>query len=125
MIPEPHPLIVAPQVCAVAVQHGINLRPLNASHVTVSIDETTTIADVDALFAVLNGGEAPDFSAESLAGGVSAGVGAFTRSSPFMTHPVFNENQSEHEMLRYLKKLENRCVCVHASWPTFISRTHR
>ena len=38
--------------------------------VSVAFDETTTIGDVDALLAVLNGGSAPDFTAESLASSV-------------------------------------------------------
>ncbi len=40
--------------------------------VTIAFDETTTIGDVDALLAVLNGGSAPDFTAESLASSVCA-----------------------------------------------------
>lgn len=39
---------------------------------------------------------------------VEAGVGDFKRSSPFLTHDIFNLYQSEHEMLRYLKRLENK-----------------
>ena len=60
----------AGKVCAAAVAAGYNLRQLDASRVSVAFDETTTIADVDALLAVLNGGSAPDFSAESLASSV-------------------------------------------------------
>ena len=50
-----------------------------------------------------------------------SGVGAFTRSSTYMTHPIFNTNQSEHEMLRYLKKLENRCAPASRSFPMYQS----
>lgn len=104
--------------CRTAVEHGINLRPLDASRVTVAIDETTTLEDVDALFAVLNGGKAASFSAESLAASVEADVGAFKRTSTFMQHPVFNSYTSEHELLRYLKKLENRDLSmVHSMIP--------
>jgi hypothetical protein len=39
---------------------------------------------------VLNGGKAPGFSAESLAGGVSTALGSFARSSGFMQQPIFN-----------------------------------
>lgn len=98
------------KVCATAVSHGINLRPLDSAHVTISIDETTTFADVDALIAVLNGGSKAAFSAESLAPEVEGGVGAFARTSKFMEHPIFNSYHCEHDMLRYLKLLENRCV---------------
>ena len=47
---------------------------LNDETVTVSFDEVTTVADVDELFAVLNGGSKPDFSAQSLADEVSAAM---------------------------------------------------
>ena len=39
---------------------------------------------------------------------VAGGVGAFARSSPYLQQPVFNTYHSEHELLRYLKRLENR-----------------
>ena len=42
-------------------------------------------------------------------------MGSFKRSTPYLQSPIFNMYHSEHEMLRYLKRLENRCVC---------SRTH-
>ena len=50
-----------------ALQHEINLRKLDAKHVTIALDETTTLEDVDALLAVLNGGKAAPFTAEALA----------------------------------------------------------
>ena len=37
-------------------------------------------------------------------------LGSFQRSSPFLQSPIFNLYHSEHEMLRYLKRLENRCA---------------
>ncbi|KAK9836531.1 hypothetical protein WJX74_002469 [Apatococcus lobatus] len=91
-----------------ALQAELNVRKLDDSHITVSFDETTSIADVDVLFKVLNKGSQPDFSAESLASEVEGGVGNFKRSGSFMQQPVFNSFHSEHEMLRYLKRLENR-----------------
>lgn len=39
---------------------------------------------------------------------VKAGVGNFKRSTPYLEHEIFNLYQSEHEMLRYLKRLENK-----------------
>jgi glycine dehydrogenase len=78
----------------------INLRKLDAQSVSISIDELTTIADIDQLFAVLNNGSAPGFSASSLAASVSPALGPFTRSSAFLQQPIFNSYQCEHEMLR-------------------------
>ena len=38
-------------------------------------------------------------------------LGEFKRSTPYLQSPIFNLYHSEHEMLRYLKRLENRCAC--------------
>ncbi|KAL6770117.1 GCSP1 [Auxenochlorella protothecoides x Auxenochlorella symbiontica] len=86
----------------------INLRKLDGATVTVALDETCGLAQVDALLALLNGGAAPDFDAASLAADASTGIGGAARSSPYMQHPIFNSYHTEHEMLRYLKRLENR-----------------
>eukprot|EP00887_Chlorella_sp_A99_P006129 scaffold22.g6129.t1 len=86
--------------------------------VTVSLDETTTLADLNQLLALLNGGAAPGFAAESLAPGVGGGVGPFARASAFLEHPTFNSYHTEHELLRYLKRLENKDLSlVHSMIP--------
>lgn len=61
----------AAKLVASAAEQGVNLRLLDDSSVTISLDETTSIADVDHLLAVLNSGKAAAFSAESLAESVS------------------------------------------------------
>jgi glycine dehydrogenase len=53
---------------------------------------------------VLNGGKAPGFNAESLAGSVSGGVGSFKRSSEFLQQPIFNTYHNEHDMLRWVQQ---------------------
>lgn len=63
----------------------VNLRKLDKTTVCVSMDETTKLADVDLLLAVLNGGAAAPFSAASLAPGVNPALGKFGRTSAFMT----------------------------------------
>jgi glycine dehydrogenase len=68
--------------------------------VAISLDETTSIADVDTLLAVLNGGKAPAFTAASLAESTQPALGAFKRTSPYLQQPIFNSYQCEHEMLR-------------------------
>ena len=57
----------ADKIVQAAVAEGCNLRKLDGSTITVSLDETTRIEDIDQLFKILNGGSAADFSAESLA----------------------------------------------------------
>ena len=108
----------ADAVLAAARAAGMNLRKLDDVTVGVSIDETTTIADIDSLFKTLAGGKDPGFTAASLAPAAQATLGPFARSSPFLTHPVFNSYHCEHELLRYLKRLENKDLSlVHSMIP--------
>lgn len=95
-------------MAAIADKEEVNVRVLSDTKITIALDETTTIADVDQLFKILNGGQAAAFTAESLAPSVSSNLGSFERRTPFLQHSIFNSCHTEHEMLRYLKKLENR-----------------
>jgi glycine dehydrogenase len=85
------------RLCAKAPA-SINVRDFGDGTIGVSLDETTTEQDVDALVKAF-GGRA------RLAGG-SHELPA--RTSPFLTHPVFNRYHTEHEMLRYIKRLESK-----------------
>ena len=79
------------------------------SRVVVALDETATPADVDELLEVFAGGprHGTDVSRRSR-GDVDARYDErFARTTPFLTHPVFNSYHSETEMLRYLKRLES------------------
>jgi glycine dehydrogenase len=91
-----------------AQQHEINLRYFADGSIGVALDETTTVADIQTLvqiFARAVGKSAPKAINAS---GRPAKLGTLARTSAFMTHPVFNSHHSEHEMLRYIKKLESK-----------------
>ena len=92
-------------IVAAAAAKGSNLRLFDDAHVTVAFDETTQLEDVDMLFEVFSGAAAP-FTAASIAGDVESNYGEFKRSSTFLQQSVFNKYHSEHEMLRYLARLE-------------------
>eukprot|EP00879_Flechtneria_rotunda_P015478 GHRR01016186.1.p1 GENE.GHRR01016186.1~~GHRR01016186.1.p1 ORF type:complete len:867 (+),score=288.87 GHRR01016186.1:388-2601(+) len=98
----------ADKVLATGVSAGVNLRRLDGTTVGISIDETTRLEDIDILLKVFNGGKAAPFTAASLAPSVQPHLAGFRRSSPFLQQPIFNSYHCEHEMLRYLKRLENR-----------------
>ncbi|CAI6003313.1 unnamed protein product [Closterium sp. NIES-65] len=96
----------AADVAAAAVKEGMNLRVLDADTITVAFDETSTIADVDALLKAV-AGKQPAFTAESIAPQVDAALPkSMERESAFLTHPIFNAYHSEHELLRYLHRLQ-------------------
>ncbi len=94
---------------------GINLRTDDPALLGISLDECTTADEVERLWQVLLGPEAAgSLSVESLDARIVAGEeptaipGALQRQSPILEHPLFNRFHSETEMLRYLKRLENR-----------------
>jgi glycine dehydrogenase len=87
----------------------INLRRIDATSFGVALDETVTTADLDDLLSVFNRGEDPGFGAAEVEPDGSSGIpDGLTRSSDYLTHPVFNTHHSETEMLRYMRKLEAR-----------------
>jgi glycine dehydrogenase len=89
---------------------GINLRYFDDKYIGISLDETTSAEDVHELLKIFGGGKsAPD----SLNG--SDLPDALKRKSAFMQHPVFNTHHSETEMLRYMKKLENKDLSLNVS----------
>jgi len=106
----------AEQMHASAHSHGVNLRVIDATHVGVSLDETTTREDIALLWTVFShpvGGPAhgPDFD------GVEAAIGdafpaALSRTSAYLSHPVFNRYHSETEMLRYLRSLADKDLAL-------------
>ncbi|HWP37541.1 MAG TPA: aminomethyl-transferring glycine dehydrogenase [Gemmatimonadales bacterium] len=97
----------ARQVHEAARSRRINLRPISDRHIGITLDETTEPADLrDLLEAFALGRPAPAVS--DLTGVPRAIPPAAARTSAFLTHPVFNTYHSETEMLRYLKRLEDR-----------------
>ncbi len=94
-------------IMAAAAVHRVNLRRLSEGSIGVSIDETTSLADVATLLTVFNGGDATGLDVDALtADSLPRYDERFARTSPFMTHPVFNTHHSETAMLRYIKQLE-------------------
>jgi len=103
---------------AAARERKINLRVLGERSVTVALDETTSAADTDALFAVFHRGEALAPGCEELSREASPALAGLERKSSYLTHPVFNTHHSETEMLRYMRSLESRDLSlVHAMIP--------
>jgi glycine dehydrogenase len=92
-------------VLAKARELGVNLRPVDARRVGLSLDEATTAGEVDLLLRIFQGGASPGFGVADLA---PVPVAIPRRTTPFLGHPVFNRYQSETEMQRYLRRLESR-----------------
>jgi len=97
---------------AKAVAAGMNFRRSSAQSVSVSLDETTTRADLAAILAVF--GLSADLAAFEK--GVATLIPAeLQRTSAYLTHPVFNRYHSETEMLRYLRALADKDLALDRS----------
>ncbi|HET7039328.1 MAG TPA: aminomethyl-transferring glycine dehydrogenase, partial [Gemmatimonadales bacterium] len=98
-----------PGIVKAGADRRINLRRLSDTRLGVALDETTRLEDVDDLLAAFAAGQAPGVSAGNLDGPPDTAVPApCRRASGFLEHPVFHRYRSETEMLRYLKRLEDR-----------------
>ncbi|WP_270888071.1 aminomethyl-transferring glycine dehydrogenase [Pedococcus sp. 5OH_020] len=91
------------EVVSAAAQRGVNLFRVDDDTVSVSVDETTDLRDLEAVwaaFGVTGGTEVPlqgvDWPAD------------LVRTSDYLTHPVFHSHHSETSMLRYLRRLSDR-----------------
>ena len=90
----------------------INLRHLDASSLSISLDETTTRGDLIALAWLFD----IDLDIDAMDADASdARPAALRRESDFLSHPVFNTHHSEHEMLRYLRALMDKDLALDRS----------
>jgi glycine dehydrogenase len=97
---------------ACGVRHGVNFRAVDAGTLGLSLDETTTRADVELVWHVFAGDDAP-FTVADLDSGVGDALPAtLARTSPFLTHPTFRRYRSETDMLRYLRRLADRDIAL-------------
>ncbi len=92
-----------------AAQKGINFRDLGNGKISIALDETVEVSDLEDILAVF-GGSSLDVSLE----GTSIPP-QFLRTSFYLTHPVFGSHHTETKMLRYIRKLESRDLSLTTS----------
>ncbi|MBA4177991.1 MAG: glycine dehydrogenase (aminomethyl-transferring) [Leptothrix sp. (in: Bacteria)] len=99
-----------------ALTGGANLRRLSDLHLGITLDETTTRDDLVALWDwFTESGQAPP-RVETFDKGIAPLIPpALRRSSPFLTHPVFNSHHSETRMLRYIRSLSDKDLALDRS----------
>jgi glycine dehydrogenase len=96
--------VAAGRVHAAAHAKKFNLRRLDDYTLSLSLDETTSLDDVRTLLGFFN--ESTPLATADLPDALVAFPAPHARTSPFLTARVFNEHHTEHEMLRYIKRLE-------------------
>ena len=106
-----------------ALEKGINFRYLDERTVGVALDETVTLADVADIASVFTEvlrtpgfsfgfGTVGEVSDEHPAADLPASL---QRTTPFLTHPVFNTHHSETQMMRYIRRLERKDIGLDTS----------
>ncbi len=97
------------KVKALAVAAQVNFR-YEEGAIFIAFDEAKTIADAELVLSLFANakGQASPFTADMANSLQLEWPAALVRTSAYLTHPVFNTNHSEHEMLRYIKKLESK-----------------
>ncbi|MFB2938739.1 aminomethyl-transferring glycine dehydrogenase [Aerosakkonemataceae cyanobacterium BLCC-F154] len=122
------------EILQAAEVQQINLRVFDEQTVGISLDETTTLKDLQNLWKIFALGEELPFNAEELMK-VRAGLvdnlgdlqttsepnpplqipNSLTRTSNYLTHPVFNQYHSETELLRYVHRLQAKDLSLTTS----------
>ncbi|BDR08888.1 aminomethyl-transferring glycine dehydrogenase [Comamonas thiooxydans] len=103
-------------LAARAVSRGVNLRKAWDEYLCISLDETTTRADVELLWSIFaqEGQALPSIEAMD-EGPTSLIPESLQRSTAYLTHPVFNTHHSETAMLRYIRSLSDKDLALDRS----------
>jgi glycine dehydrogenase len=91
-----------------ALKREVNFRYFSDGGIGISIDETTSAADISLIIDIFAAAENKKVNQASINGQEITWPASLIRKTPYLTHPVFNLHHSEHEMLRYIKRLENK-----------------
>ena len=94
------------------IARQMNFRRIDERTLGLSLDETSTRADVETVWEAFGGADARVTQDELFADAPEALPAALRRSSAFLTHPTFNRYHSETEMLRYLRRLADRDIAL-------------
>jgi len=108
-----------PAILAAADREQINLRRVDDTRLSVSLDETVEAADLQGLVNVFAAGLERDDVAldlDALDAQATAGIpAALRRQGPILSHPIFSSVNSETDMLRYLRKLADKDLALDRS----------
>jgi len=108
--------IDAAAVHAASCTARINLRNFGErmpQMIGIALDETTTRADVAAIWKLFSVVADVDDLDRQIDGAIDGAIPeSLRRTTPFLTHPVFNAHHSEHEMLRYMRTLADKDLAL-------------
>jgi glycine dehydrogenase len=97
----------------IALAHQVNFFYPDEQTACISLNETTTKADIDTLVTILKAYQSKE------KGGIKISTkripAHLVRKTPYMTHPVFNDYHSETSLMRYIKSLERKDLALNHS----------
>jgi glycine dehydrogenase len=93
------------RIMAAAVARGINLRDVGADRIGISVDETTTEADLEAVCRAFG-------IPQATGAGPACDPRRALRETEYLTHPIFHMNRAESEMMRYMRRLSDRDLAL-------------
>ena len=103
----------AARIVEKAAERRMNLRALDDDTIGVALDETTGREDIEALWEVFSQDGSAGISFDEVEANAAERIPeTLRRTSPFMTHPVFNSYHAEHEMLRYIYRLQEKDIAL-------------
>ncbi len=100
-----------------ALENEMNFRYFENNDIGISLNETTTLSDIKDIIRIFSVGTVEEIDndiifSEMLKGSTEVIPENLKRKSSFMSHPVFNSYHSEMEMMRYIKRLENKDISL-------------
>nr|WP_297306590.1 aminomethyl-transferring glycine dehydrogenase [uncultured Flavobacterium sp.] len=105
----------AAKVKEIAEKNGYNFFYADENHVSISVNETTSLKDINNIVAIFAELAGKSFDAVTELAGLSVVPVSLERTSTFLEHEVFNTYQSESQLMRYIKKLERKDLALNHS----------
>ena len=102
------------KILSLADSSRINFRKVDDKHISIALDETVSLNDLNDIVKVFAKAIGKD-AAPVLFTEKSVITNELVRTSEILTHPVFNTHHSETQMMRYIKKLENKDIALNTS----------
>ncbi|MFT6166071.1 MAG: glycine dehydrogenase [Vicingaceae bacterium] len=91
-----------------AADHHINLRKVSTTQLSISLNETVELHELNNLIRLFAEFKGKTFNPVENAQDNSTANTDLKRTSSYLSHPIFNSYHSETEMMRYIKRLENK-----------------
>ena len=105
----------AKKVKAIAEQNEINFYYIDENTVSISLNETTSIADVNKIVGIFASANNTQATAIKVLTETNHFPTNLERTSTFMQHDVFNKHHSESALMRYIKMLERKDLSLNHS----------